>query len=49
MSSLEQAIQQSKFESELVKAHINVLYTSNILANKQATVLNPFNLKPIGI
>jgi DNA-binding MarR family transcriptional regulator len=44
MSSLEQAIQQSKFESELVKAHINVLYTSNILANKQATVLKPFNL-----
>jgi DNA-binding MarR family transcriptional regulator len=44
MSSLEQAIQQSKFESELVKAHINVIYTANIIANKQATVLKPFNL-----
>ena len=44
MGSLEQAIQQTKFESELLKAHINVLYTANILANKQATVLKPFNL-----
>lgn len=44
MSSLEQAIQQTKFESEQVKAFINVLYTANILANKQTAVLKPFNL-----
>ena len=28
----------------MIKAHINLLYTSNILANKQAKVLKPFNL-----
>jgi DNA-binding MarR family transcriptional regulator len=44
MGSLEQAIQQNKFESEQVKAFINVVYTANILANRQAAVLKPFNL-----
>lgn len=44
MSSLEEALKQTTFESELVKANLNVLYTANWLYNKISAVLKPFNL-----
>ncbi len=44
MASLEQEIQQSKFENEFVKVNINVLFTANWLYNKISLVLKPFNV-----
>lgn len=44
MASLEEAIKQSKFQNEHIKANLNVLYTANWLYNKIAGRLKPFNL-----
>lgn len=44
MATLEEALQQTTFESELVKANLNVLYTANWLYNKISAVLKPYNL-----
>ncbi len=44
MASLEQEIKQSKFETELLKANINILFTANWLYNKISTVLKPYNV-----
>jgi DNA-binding MarR family transcriptional regulator len=44
MASLEQEIKQSKFESDQLKANLNILFTANWLTNKIATRLKPYNL-----
>jgi DNA-binding MarR family transcriptional regulator len=44
MASLEQAIKQSNFASEQLKANLNVLFTANHLYNKISVGLKPFNL-----
>lgn len=44
MASLEEAIKQTKFPDELIKANLNVLYTANWLYNKITNNLKPFNL-----
>jgi len=44
MASLEKEIKQSKFESEQVKANLNLLFTANWLYNKISAELKPFNL-----
>lgn len=44
MASLEEAIKQTKFPNELIKANLNVLYTSNWLYNKISNNLKPFNV-----
>lgn len=44
VASLEQEIKQSKFDNELLKANINVLFTANWLYNKISSTLKPYNL-----
>ncbi len=44
MQSLEQAIKQTEFSNEQVKAHVNVLYTANYVYNKISAALKPFGL-----
>lgn len=44
MASLEQEIKQARFDNELVKANINILFTSNWLYNKISNVLKPYNV-----
>lgn len=44
MAKFEEEIKQSKFESEHIKANLNVLYTANWLYNKISTTLKPFNV-----
>jgi DNA-binding MarR family transcriptional regulator len=44
MASLEKEIKQSKFENELIKANLNILFTSNWLYNKISANLKPFNV-----
>lgn len=44
MATLEQEIKQSKFDNDLLKANINVLYTANILYNRISSNLKPFNV-----
>ncbi len=44
MASLEEEIKQSKFQSEQIKANLNVLFTANWLYNKISENLKPFNL-----
>lgn len=44
MATLEEAIKQTKFQSEHIKSHLNVLYTANWLYNKISSHLKPFNL-----
>jgi DNA-binding MarR family transcriptional regulator len=44
MASLEQELKQSKFENEILKANINVLFTANWLYNKISANLKPYNL-----
>lgn len=44
MASLEQEIQQARFDSEHLKANLNVLYTANWLYNKISANLKPFNV-----
>lgn len=44
MASIEEAIKQTKFPNELVKANVNLLYTANWLYNKITNNLKPFNL-----
>lgn len=40
--SIEQEIKQSLFESEQIKANINILFTANWLYNKISAVLKPY-------
>ena len=40
MASLEQEIKQSKFDNELLKANINIMFTANWLYNKISSTLN---------
>ena len=44
MATLEEEIKQSTFQSEHLKAHLNVLFTANWLYNKISANLKPFNL-----
>lgn len=44
MASLEEAIKQTKFPNELIKANLNVLYTANWLYNQITNNLKPFNV-----
>lgn len=44
MGTLEQEIKQTKFDNELIKANINILFTANWLANKLSARLKPYNL-----
>lgn len=44
MASLEEALKQPKFDNEILKANINVLYTANWLYNKFSAHLKPHNL-----
>lgn len=41
---IEEAIQQTKFESEFQKAHINIMYTANWLGQSFGPALDPLNL-----
>lgn len=44
MTTIEDAIKQTHFESELLKVNINLLFTANWLYNKITAVLKPFNI-----
>lgn len=44
MASLEEEIKQTKFETDQLKANLNVLFTANWLANKISVRLKPHNL-----
>lgn len=44
MASLEKEIQQTKFDSEQLKANLNILFTANWLVNKISARLKPYNL-----
>jgi DNA-binding MarR family transcriptional regulator len=44
MASIEEEIKQKSFDTELIKANINVLYTANWLNNKISNVLKPHNV-----
>jgi DNA-binding MarR family transcriptional regulator len=44
MASLEEEIKQTKFETDQLKANLNVLFTANWLANKISARLKPHNL-----
>lgn len=44
MASLEEALKQPKFDNEILKANINVLYTANWLYNKFSAHIKPHNL-----
>jgi DNA-binding MarR family transcriptional regulator len=44
MASLEKEIKQAKFDNEIMKANINVLFTANWLYNKISANLKPRNL-----
>ena len=41
---IEDEIQQKSFKSETQKAYINIVYTANFLAVKQAAVFKPFGI-----
>ena len=43
---IEDEIKQSKFYSELQKACLNIMFTSNWLNSKTSSVLKPFGLTP---
>jgi DNA-binding MarR family transcriptional regulator len=44
MATIEQALKQSKFPSEQVKATLNLLYTAHWLQTKISSALKPYNL-----
>lgn len=44
MATLEEELKQSKFDNELLKANINVLFTANWLYNRISASLKPHNL-----
>lgn len=44
MASLEKELKQPKFDNEILKANINVLFTANWLYNKLSAHLKPHNL-----
>jgi DNA-binding MarR family transcriptional regulator len=44
MASLEEELKQPKFDNEILKANINVLFTANWLYNKLSAHLKPHNL-----
>ena len=43
---IEDAIRQSSFKSSHQKALINLMYTSNVLRNRQSEIFKPFGLAP---
>ena len=44
MASLEEEIKQSRFDNELLKANINIMFTANWLYNKISSILKPYNV-----
>jgi DNA-binding MarR family transcriptional regulator len=44
MATLEKEIQQSSFESEHIKANLNILFTANWLYNKISSTLKPYHV-----
>lgn len=44
--SINEDIRQAKFESEIQKLHINILYTASWLDNQMSNILTPFELSP---
>jgi DNA-binding MarR family transcriptional regulator len=44
MGKLEQDLQQKKFNNEVIKANINILYTANFIYNQISSYLKPYNL-----
>ncbi len=46
MQSIEEAIQQSKFQNNMHKAQVNVLYTASVLDAASTQMLKPFGISP---
>jgi DNA-binding MarR family transcriptional regulator len=46
MRGIEEELQTSKFQSEIHKAHVNILFTANWLNERIISALKPFNLTP---
>lgn len=46
MQSIEEAIQQSKFQNNLHKAQVNVLYTAAVIDAASTQMLKPFKISP---
>lgn len=44
MGKLEQDLQQKKFNNEVVKANINILFTANLIYNQISSYLKPYDL-----
>jgi len=44
MGKLEQDLQQKKFNNEVIKANINILFTSNFIYNQISSYLKPYDL-----
>ena len=44
MGKLEQDLQQKKFNNEVIKANINILFTANFIYNQISSYLKPYNL-----
>jgi DNA-binding MarR family transcriptional regulator len=44
MGKLEQDLQQKKFNNEVVKANINILFTANFIYNQISSYLKPYDL-----
>jgi DNA-binding MarR family transcriptional regulator len=44
VASLEEEIKQSRFDNELLKANINIMFTANWLYNKISSILKPYNV-----
>jgi len=46
MASIGQELKTKSFFSEQTKANLNIMFTSNWINNKVATLLKPFNITP---
>lgn len=46
MQSIEEAIQQSKFQNNMHKAEVNILYTASVLDAASTQMLKPFGISP---
>lgn len=44
--NIEEAIQQKQFQTEYLKAHVNILYTASFLNQKTLQALKPFSISP---
>ena len=44
MGKLEQDLQQKKFNNEVIKANINILFTANFIYNQISSYLKPYDL-----